>query len=249
MPRLGSSVQLLCVVCFAGVSPRFAGVRVGGSAKPLRLAVRRYTLAFVPEPNIIQVNVRATLLGQQVENVFNVDNLAAPDEAALELVASTFSSWVSAEYKNFCSASTTFTEVVTRDKSSADGGQFVLPLGSGVAGTFGGTPLPNNCTIACSLRTSSGGRSGHGRFYWIGLTRNHQADPNTLDSSVAAGMLTAAANLIASVNDISKKLVVVSRQSLGVPRPGGPVYFPITSAVFTDLTFDSARRRLPGRGT
>jgi hypothetical protein len=42
---------------------------------------------------------------------------------------------------------------------------------------------------------------------------------------------------------------VMSRVSGGVPRPGGPVYYPITTVVSTDDIVDSQRRRKPGNGS
>jgi len=42
---------------------------------------------------------------------------------------------------------------------------------------------------------------------------------------------------------------VVSYISNKVPRPGGPVYFPVVSFQYEDLVVDSMRRRKPGVGT
>jgi hypothetical protein len=103
--------------------------------------------------------------------------------------------------------------------------------------------LPGNVSIAVSLRTGLTGRSARGRWFWQGLTEG-QVVGNTLDSGLGLSIVAAFNNLITIINAFPSTLVIASYVSNGAPRPGGPVYFIVNTALLVDLTVDSQRGRL-----
>lgn len=72
---------------------------------------------------------------------------------------------------------------------------------------------------------------------------------NLISTDLASGLSSTLTALITVISDLSKLLVIASYVNAGAPRPGGPVYFPVTSAVVVDRVVDSMRSRKPGVGT
>lgn len=107
-------------------------------------------------------------------------------------------------------------------------------------------PLPNNTSLAMSLRTAQSGRSFRGRNYVAGLAEDAVAG-NTVNGSMVTALLDVWDSLTHAGGDAGWQAVVVSRISGGVPRTTG-VTTPITSVVVFDDQVDTQRRRLPGRG-
>jgi hypothetical protein len=72
---------------------------------------------------------------------------------------------------------------------------------------------------------------------------------NTLNAGYASDFVIAYNDLLPGgvFEPDGWRWVVLSRYTAGAPRAAG-VAFAVTRALFTDLTVDSQRRRLPGRG-
>lgn len=206
-------------------------------------------MPFVPADNVAQVAARYTVSGQQVENTLYFEHTSEPDEAALLVIATFVGSWRDTFLKAIQGAHCSFREAYAVSLQTAFSPTATYTPASPIAGTYSGTPLPNNTTLAVSFRTNGRGRSARGRNYAVGLTET--ALSSTLGQAVQA---TYAADIIEAYEYLLTDTpadwswVIVSRYVNGSPRANGLV-IPVTNVILTDLTVDSQRRRLPGRGT
>lgn len=122
--------------------------------------------------------------------------------------------------------------------------QPAAPTVGAVAGTF----MPNNVTVAISLRTGLSGRSFRGRVYHCGLASSYILN-NSIQPSLLPNILTGYRNLILPAGNVPTagfELVVLSYYANKAVR-AAPVPTPVT-AMQSDGILDSQRRRLPGRG-
>jgi hypothetical protein len=137
--------------------------------------------------------------------------------------------------------------VYVKSIATQPGPEATFSAGLPAPGSLGDPALPNNVTVAASLRSNLTGRSARGRWYWQGLT-----EPQVTGNAIAAGVLTsidaALTNLQSSIDGAGFAWVIVSFFTNNAPRVGGPVYFTVVDIVFVDDVVDSQRRRLPGRG-
>jgi hypothetical protein len=206
-------------------------------------------MAFVPAPNIIEVEFRYLLNAQKCENRLMVDNLAAVDAAALEATAILCWNWWETEYAPAISASCLLSAVVATDLTTIDGEQFTYaPDGTTTGGNTGGA-MPNEVALCVSLKTGHRGRSARGRWYLAGLPREAMVDDNNVTTGYASDVADHLQTLINDISTAGQAAAIVSFISEGAPRPGGPVYFPITSATVSDTLVDSMKSRKPGVGT
>lgn len=206
-------------------------------------------MPFVPVPGVAQVNVRATLNGEQIENVFCFQYNAPPiDAGELSTLAEVVrDEWI-ANVLPLLTQGYTLREVYAVDLTSADG-----PTATAVAppGTIGGEisqPLPNNVALVLTHRTAQRGRAYRGRTFISGLVEGNVAG-NLVDAGWA-GTLVAAFNtfIIEIQSTVAWVFVIVSRQLDNAPRVTG-VATVVTATVLRDNVVDSQRRRLPGRGS
>jgi hypothetical protein len=205
-------------------------------------------MAFVPAPNIIQVEARAISDGQHVENRFMCHSPTTVDAAKLEDVAVAVWDWWENNYAGVLCSSVLLTEVVATDMSEQNGEQFTYAPDTTTVGTFGGAPLPNEVSLCISLRTSFRGRSARGRYYQLCVGEEGRGGTNIVSTTYAAASVAAGQALITALLGIAP-LTIVSYISNKVPRPGGPVYFDVDQAVLVDNVLDSMRSRKPGVGT
>jgi len=203
-------------------------------------------MPFVPMPNIVQVEIIGRKDGQNIENRIFVDVLAAPSSADVISLADTVGVWMTSSYKTILPSSVQLLQATATDMSVAEG--FQHTTAASVAGTKEG-PLPNECSMALSLRSDQRGRSARGRLYILGLPGNDRATENTMSGPWLSDAIAAGNALRTAITGLGFVWVVVSLVSNKVPRPGGPVYFPITTVLFTDNVIDSQRRRKPGVGS
>jgi len=205
-------------------------------------------MPFVPTPNVVMVEFRATLAGQQVENRIMVDMLTAPTPANIEALAIVAYNWARDHYAGVLPSTCTINSVVATDLSVHEGTQFTyspatLPGGQALPA------LPNEVSFCMSLRSDSRGRSARGRFYWLAIVDSFRDTDNTLAASTAAGFVEIMQLLRTAITTAGFNWVIVSYRTGGAARVGGPVFFTVSNIIFTDRVLDSMRRRKPGVGS
>jgi len=205
-------------------------------------------MPFVAVPATIKASLFYTFAGQQVMNRIYVSHPATlPSEADCQAVANTVAAWWTGNVKALVSNTLALREVQAVSVAEPNGPQATFSAGLPSAGDSIIAPLPNNVAFCVSLRTGLAGRSARGRWYWMGLVEN-QVDGNEVTTGVVASIVAAIDNLLSALAGGGVQPVIVSFNSGGGPRPGGPVKFFITDALAVDSVVDSQRRRLPGRG-
>lgn len=205
-------------------------------------------MAFVPAPNICQLEMRAVRNGQKIENRIMVNMLAEPEAAAMMDVAIAAWDWWENTYAPLLSDTVLLTEVVATSLHEQNGPQVTYAPDATTTGEVGGNALPNECTLCVSLRSDVRGRSARGRFYVLSIADSQRADNNNVSSGAAEAFRTAVALLFVAIRAESVDPVIVSYQTNNAPRPGGPVYFSITNTIVVDTVIDSMKSRKPGVG-
>jgi hypothetical protein len=203
-------------------------------------------MSFVPAPNVVQINQRATLFGQQIENVHYVELSTSPDAAAIQAVADT----ALTEWENHMlpvlSVEYVYREAYATDLSSETAPAATAAAAANKTGGLAVSSVPGNVTLCLSIRTNGRGRSSRGRQYISGLP-DDIVDGNAWTAQGAAGVVDAFAAYRDALTAAGYSLVVLSRRENNAPRAQGLAQL-ATSVLVTDLFIDSQRRRLTGRG-
>lgn len=204
-------------------------------------------MAFVPAPNIVKVEILAQKDGQLIENVLHVNCLHAPLLADLNTIDTTVTNWINTNYKTLVPADVTFTGLKLTSLQTENGIQKQTALA--IVGTVANPSAPNETTYCISIRTGSAGRSARGRFYWLGLAVANIATQNRVGAAFRTASTASVQQLITNLAAANVPWTIVSYRTNNAPRPGGPVYFLVSTATTTDDIVDSQRRRRPGIGT
>jgi len=210
-------------------------------------------MAFIPVPNTVHVRLEGVLDRQQTINdlyFFQDGGITLPE--LQNLLANVFDWW---NLSIVTLLSNDFRSVAghARDLSTLTGNVADLSTGASTGG-FSGESMSGNVAPCISFRTGLSGRAFRGRNY-IPAIPTARVLLNTIDDEWAENVVSAYSLLLPDGSALPAGFtwVVVSRFS-GVDVDGNPVPrlegIPTTvvNALFTDLTVDSQRRRLPGRG-
>jgi hypothetical protein len=203
-------------------------------------------MSFVPAPGVLQVNQRATLYGQQIENVHYFELGFPPDPAGVQQAAyDARDNWVTHMLpvltEDYIYREAYVTDLTTDTSPASTAVPATLTTGAGASDA-----APGSVTLCLSLRTSGRGRSSRGRQYISGLSEGSIED-NAWNSAKAAEVVSAFQAYQAAMNTAGYNLVVLSRIQNAVPRDLALAQT-VTSILTTDLFIDSQRRRLTGRG-
>lgn len=210
-------------------------------------------MTFIPVPNTAEVEIRALLAGEKVENTLWFQSETPWSAAALTTLGSDVLAWWIANIIGHLPTEYQITEVFCRDHTTSSGLVASVVPASTIGGG-GGVMFPGNVSFAVSFRTGHAGRSFHGRNYMCGVPESVKVTPNTVSNTyttalrsgylalLAPGTITGAAWVIASrfsgVDPVTKK---------PIPRVTG-LATPVTEVAIVDNNIDSQRRRLAGRG-
>jgi len=204
-------------------------------------------MPFVETPNIVMVEIRATLAGQSIENRIMVGALTTPTTGIVDEIAQLVFDWASTQYFDWLSHDVFLTEVVATDLTVQNGYQKTVVSTPAQAGSVNQGAMPNEVTFCVSLRSGVRGRSARGRMYMLALPHDEVAN-NTLSGVWVAGFVSSVQILIDTLAAAGRPLTIVSYRTNNAPRSGGPVYFLVQTALAVDNTVDSMKSRKPGVG-
>jgi hypothetical protein len=216
--------------------------------------------------SVAQFTVKWTLEGQQARNVFYMRHLDGPHGTPeafvrndLEQAANILGLAYEGSFMDKTASSAEITGIDAVGNTNVGAGPLIET--TDVTGTYPkvGTNSPgvtaNNVTLAIKLATGLGGRSYHGRFYFVGVGPGiyNSTQPNQLKSASVGDFEDAFPSFIStietgSMDEGNVELVVCSFITANTDRVPA-LATTVTSLQLTDTTFDSQRRRLPGRGT
>lgn len=207
-------------------------------------------MPFVPSPNIVQVEVRAILDGQRIENRFMINVHQQPTPAICNTVAVIVGNWVIAEYAPLLPVAVQLTEVYVKSLEEQNGPEHTFTYATPLFGGRVEEVLPNETSFCISLRTGNIGRSARGRVYVLAICKVSQLG-NRIAVADANNFRDAFDALRATLTESEEPYdwSIVSYRANNAPRPGGPVYFPVTTVTYVDTILDSQRRRKPGNGS
>lgn len=202
-------------------------------------------MAFQAVPNVCRVNVRATLLGEQMENVFHlVKTTPSPFTAAevLQVADTTLAAWAANMLPNL-GGNYVFREVVTAALDSDGAPTATSVPGTPPSGGAAGEALPAQNALVITHRTGLTGRSFRGRTYIGGLTESQTSGNNV---TAAAGDAIADAFALVKGAWVTEgwDLVVVSRYANKVARPTG-IFTRVLASVIRDYQMDRRSSRMP----
>lgn len=200
-------------------------------------------MAFVAAPNIVQAEIRAIKNGANIENRIYINTLHTPTAADLIAIENILATEINGFWPAMLPSDVTITELFLKSLQTQNDISRTLAFGGPLVGTAAGEPLPNQNSYAVKLTTGFTGRSARGRLYWLGLSIS-QVVSNQVEAAVSALILASMGRIRANLLTAGFVWSIVSFVSNGVPRPGGPVYFQITGASFTDSQVDTQRGRV-----
>jgi len=205
-------------------------------------------MPFIPVDNVAQIEFLFRLDSQSIENTYYVTRFAALDLAALTEIADIGLAWLASDYFPQLSNLITCVGVKVTDLTNAFAGTYTAVPGSPLAGGVAQPSEPGNVALCIKHLTGSRGRSFRGRSYVPAIPHTSMTGTNTINATFANAMVDAFQALDADYVAAIYTPVVVSRFSGGVSRITG-VATEILNHAYTDLTVDSMRTRLPGRGS
>jgi hypothetical protein len=199
-------------------------------------------MAFIPATDCASIVIDGVIGTKPIANVLNAHFAGGYTQSNLDSLSSIVDAWVGAHYIPLIGAACDYVQTRVRGLTSIIDLQSTDGTSAG-PGTATGATLPANVTCCITARTGFTGRSARGRFYAFPNTQSALATLQTWNATYPAALATALNLLTFDVNAIGAVLVVLSRQSLGVPRVAA-VPTPITTWNVTNVKIDSQRNRL-----
>jgi hypothetical protein len=184
---------------------------------------------------------------QQVENTYYVEGSVALEPGDLSDISDVAETWVGDEYLPLLSDDLTCIGVKVTDLTTDTSGTFTNFFPTPLAGSLTGGTSPANVAFVVKRLTAGRGRSSRGRVYVPGIARVSMPSTNLITSTLAGNLVSAWNILGTMMSSAGYQPVVISRQHNNAPRTTALIQN-ISGWSYTDLTVDSQRRRLPGRG-
>jgi len=205
-------------------------------------------MAFVPVPNTVEVEVVYDLDGQICENTLYFFKDAEIGISDITSLLSVVRNAIEDELLPLLHTSISLIRLVGTLLDAAEAISVVASVIPAVPGGLGSSAaLPNGTAYAIQFKTPNRGRSFRGRNYVMAIPVGVRSDANTIASSYRDSLLAAYTSIGAAGADDGWIHVVVSRYHNGAPRVTG-LSTAVNAYAASDLTLDSQRRRLPGRG-
>lgn len=203
-------------------------------------------MAVVRMPGIVQVELRAVMEEQHVENRVMVDTGHDPLSADFAAIHTFYDGWVTGQYRTICCNNVTWQEMVLTDMSRGDGLQIIYPMTQVGAATA--AAMPNETSLCVSLRGALRGRSTRGRWFCFPPSQADRDGPNQVSTTYAAAALSVMQTMIDGLFTATGfQACVVSLRTEGAPRVT-PVNYHYNRATLVDRILDSQRSRKPGNG-
>lgn len=183
-----------------------------------------------------------------MENVYHVEKSSPWSVANLQVMAEALMDWWKDNFVSISPLTVAIERIDSRDLTVEAAPFHSLPCLTGCTGTGTSPQLPNNVTVAVKWTGGLTGRSQRGRTYHVGLTEA-QVEGDAVSVVSGAVILASYQAILSAISTaiLGAKLVIVSYISGGVPRTVGQTTDVLTGSL--DLTIDSQRRRLAGRGS
>jgi len=198
---------------------------------------------FVPSPNTLQAELRMVSNGEPIENTLYFERAAPWDIVTMDALGASLETWWGAGLRTILCNTLTLNEIYLTDLTTQTSLAITHPVVPPLVGAMPDAPCSNNVAFCISFRTSNRGRSARGRNYVGGLTETI-VSANTVASTFANNVRGIYSQLIALAATQDCTWIVCSRYTNKLPRVVATRYL-IREVVYTNLTVDTQRRRLP----
>lgn len=235
----------------AGVRPTSAVSYAGGREHPNKRDEGTVSL-HISTPHVAEVSVTFTDTAgdAKCESTFYVeDNTDAIFSSVPAFTTQVWNAWVTNVVPQLASEVISNGVIFEDQRTLPYVGAFFPQAATAGGQTTGTDSKPNQTSFAVKRLTSGLGRSNRGRLYWPIWSNTNFVGQNAIDSTYANAIVAALTAFQAAVEGgaLPCLMGVVSKQTAGAPRLFGQ-FTQISSWAYSDLTLDSQRRRLPGRG-
>lgn len=207
-------------------------------------------MALPGTPDVARIAIQWTRDGQIEENILYVQDDTGAIFATPELFLDEVHTAVTDNLLPTMFADIVLSGLTFEDVRSVPFGGLSVSITPAEPGALSSTAnLPNSVCIAVKKNTGNLGRSGRGRLYWPSLDASVLSDDNTVESAFAGDVVDALGQMQVDIEGSAYpcQVGIVSYYNNGALRSAG-LFQQITSWSVADLTVDSQRKRLPGRG-
>lgn len=202
-------------------------------------------MAYIPASNVLKLEVRGTLNGEEVENVLYFQHSGAITTGDVEDLFDFFEDTWIPEAQPERGTLMLWDELYATDLTTETSPTWGRSFSPAIAGTGGSPTLPGNNALCISFRSGNRGRSGRGRNYVPGMQESQATGNLWGTSNVNAAV--ALYELLLGGGDFPAAWiwVVLSLFNGGAPRVSGLAQT-VLDVLSTSLTVDSQRKRLIG---
>lgn len=199
-------------------------------------------MPFVPAPDCAEAVINGTFHTKAIAHVLNFHIPGGYTQSDLDNLSFAVDAGVAADYLNLLNTSVHYDNVHVRGLNSIIDLESFNSTSTGY-GTSSGTELPANATACITLRTGHTGRSARGRFYAWPTADGNLSTGQAFVGAYTTALKTFLDNLISATHLAGWDLVVLSRQSGGVPLTTA-AFLEVTTVVVRNSEIDSQRGRL-----
>jgi hypothetical protein len=203
-------------------------------------------MAFQSVPNTAAVHFRATMHGENIENVIYVTAGSPYSQTDIDDIAEIADNAWATYMLAVLSQDYIYRETYVKGLEDIIDLEATDATHASDPGEIAAAAMPGNVAFAIKFQTGHTGRSARGRNFVAGLTEA-AVTGNLLDSTYADAIRDAYVSIGTALNAGGYPQVVVSRYTNGAKRATG-LTLPVTVISYTDLAVDSQRGRLAGRG-
>lgn len=200
-------------------------------------------MAFVPASNVLQVEVRGTYNGEEVECVQYHQHTGAITAPEVDDLFDFYESDFLPAWLNELNVGLSIDELYATDLTSSSSPTYSRAISPPVVGVNSSPALPGNIAACISFRSVGRGRSSRGRNYVPGLGES-EATGNLLDLSTVNALVAAYELFLGGGSyPVAWTWAIVSRFFAGSPRVAALVQT-VVDVLSTSITVDSQRGRL-----
>jgi hypothetical protein len=199
-------------------------------------------MPFISIPNAAEAVIRAVSGGKPINNVFGFQHAGAYSQTDLDNIAAAVDLWVATEYLPLVSVNVAYQEVHVRGLNAIIDMESHNNTNAGTGGVTGASTT-NNVSMCVTLRTGHTGRSARGRTYLFPTGVSNLTSVTEFSGTYALAASLALTAMLLSVAGTGWTWVVISRRTLGAPRPTGVTTAILAAESRNDL-IDSQRGRL-----
>lgn len=204
------------------------------------------TTPFVGNPDAIVCAVSGTYFDKPVSNILAFDFHSVPTETDVENLAGAVQEAWLANVVPILNGDYTHTAVTARSMASNEGAQFVSAMTTPAVGGHNAElqAFSSSQALCVTFHTATAGRSGRGRIYIPGGTRQASLS-NYANTTWADTVVPALLDVFSTVlTGTGATHVIYSRKHAKAWRETAALY-PVNSVLLRNYRIDSQRRRMP----